>query len=91
MFSLSLTIDEIFVNEIFVNHEKCQKVYLENEGHGQRVEKLHIRHSTRNVRIHIPVFFLNCSYSATYVYAKENTGVLTTADLPRYTKDKLRH
>ena len=63
MFSLSLTIDEIFVHKIFVNHDKCENFSLENEGQGQREEKLDFRHSTRNVRVHIRDDFENVSYA----------------------------
>ena len=65
MFALSLT-----VYEIFANQEKCQNFDLENEGHGQDIEKPYYRNSTRNIRIHTGDFFQNFSYVATYVYAK---------------------
>ena len=46
MFALSLTIYEIFANQI-----KCQNLDLESEGQGG--EK---HHSTKNVRLHIDDF-----------------------------------
>ena len=50
MFDLSLTICEIFAQII-----QFQKFDLENEGQG--VEKLDLRHSIKNFRIHIRYFF----------------------------------
>ena len=58
---------------IFTKQEKCRTFNLENEGQGQGVEEWDLRHSTRNVRIHIAECFHNFSYWATYVYAKADT------------------
>ena len=44
MFAISLTVDDIFANQI-----KCPMFDLENEGQGQRGEKSDLRHSTGNV------------------------------------------
>ena len=48
---LSLT-----VYEIFAKQGKCQNFYLENESQYQGIEERDLRHSTRNVRIHISDF-----------------------------------
>ena len=68
MFALSLT-----VYEIVSNQEICQKFDLENEGEVQGVEERDLRHSTRNVGIHIGEIFQNLSYLAIYVYARGRT------------------
>ena len=66
MFALSLTIYEIFENQI-----KCKMFYLKNEGQGQ-VGKRDLRHSTGNVRIFIGNFLQNYSFPEKYAYAKGN-------------------
>ena len=43
--------------EIFSKDEKRKNFDLENEGQFHGVEKLDLRHSTRNDRIHISEFF----------------------------------
>ena len=52
MFTPSLTVCEIFVKQ-----EKCQNFDIENEGRGQGIENLDLRHPTRNFRLHIADFF----------------------------------
>ena len=56
MFALSHS-----VNVMFAKNEKYQNIYPENEGQGQGVEKLYIRHSTRNIRVHVGDFFQSLS------------------------------
>ena len=51
MFALSLTIYEIFANKKNGNFD------LENEGQDQEVAKRGLRHSARNVQVHIGDFF----------------------------------
>ena len=65
MFALSLTVNEIFANQI-----KCKTFDLDNEGQGQEGEKLELRRFTGNVRFYMGDLFQNSSYPATYVYTK---------------------
>ena len=72
--------------------------YLQIKKNAKTLNLRDVRHSTRNIQIHIVDFFQNLSYLATYVYAKRyrytqthtqrETGVMTIgkiceADLPK--------
>ena len=58
------------VHEIFANQEKYQNFFIENEGQGQRVEKLDFAKLEMFVFIR---FSQNCMYLGIYVYAKGYT------------------
>ena len=67
MFSLFLTIYELFTNQI-----KCKEFDLENEGQSQGEEKVDTHHSTGNVRFHIGDYF-NILATRQHVLRKKDT------------------